>query len=97
MELNLSFSSISDAELCWLLENDLNNGLLHNDTLKDYIDKNKLLLSDACFTPQTTHENISDSLFVCNVAYCLHARLCVCLNHTDGLEMVGSVMTELGS
>lgn len=36
-------------ELCWLLENDSSNDLLYNDLLKDYLDKNKLLLSELDF------------------------------------------------
>jgi len=49
MELNLPFSSIPDAELCWLLQNDCSNDLLHNDILTDYLDKNKVLLGELDF------------------------------------------------
>jgi len=47
--LNLPFSSITDIELSWLFENDCNNDFLHNDILKYYLDKNKLLLSELDF------------------------------------------------
>ena len=47
--LNLPFSSITDIELSWLLENDCNNDFLHNDILKNYLDKNKLFLSKSDF------------------------------------------------
>jgi len=46
MELNLPFSSISDAELSLLLQNNCSNDLHHNDILRDYLVKNKLLLSE---------------------------------------------------
>jgi len=49
MELNLPFSSIPDAELCWLLQNDCSNDLLHNDILTDYLDKNQVLLGELDF------------------------------------------------
>ena len=49
MELNLPFFSISDAELCLLLGTDCSNDLLHNDILKDYLDKNKVLLDELDF------------------------------------------------
>jgi len=47
--LNLPFSPITDIELSWLLENNCNNDFLHNDILKNYFDKNKLLLSELDF------------------------------------------------
>ena len=49
MELNLPFSSIPDAELCWLLQNDCSDDLLHNDILTDYLDKNQVLLGELDF------------------------------------------------
>jgi len=47
--LNLPFSSITEIELRWLLENDCNNDFLHNDILKNYLDKNKFLRSELDF------------------------------------------------
>jgi len=51
--LNLQFSSIIGIELSWPLENDCNNDFLHNDILKNCLDKNKFLLSELDFQHMT--------------------------------------------